>query len=72
MKGTVQPESNGLNVVCLGTEWKREYHASSAVDPGRLCSDPDPDPGNHVHSDPDPDLTPEPNGIRIYSDPDPT
>jgi len=36
---------------------------SSAVDPNRLCSDPDPDPdpGSPVHSDPDP--APEPNRI---------
>jgi len=32
---------------------------SSVVDPNRLCSDPDPDPGFHVHSDPD--QAPDPN-----------
>jgi len=26
------------------------------VDPNRLCSDADLDPGSHVHSDPDPAL----------------
>jgi len=43
---------------------------SSVVDPNRLYSYPDPDPGSHVHSDPDPAL--DPNRIRINSDPDPT
>jgi len=49
------------------------------VDPSLLRSDPDLNPGFHVHSDPDPDpgshihsdldQAPEPNGIRIKSDP---
>jgi len=38
------------------------------VDPNRLCSDPD--PGYYVNSDPDP--APDPNRIRINSDPVPT
>ena len=42
------------------------------MDPNRLCSDPDPDPGSHVRSDPDQAL--DPNRILINSDrdPDPT
>jgi len=35
---------------------------TSVVDPNRLCSDPDPDPGSHVRLDPDP--APEPNRIQ--------
>jgi len=38
------------------------------VDPNRLCSVPEQDPGSHDHFDPDP----EPISIRINSDPDPT
>jgi len=40
------------------------------VDPNRLCSDPDLDPGSHIHSDPDP--APDPNRIRKNPDTDPT
>jgi len=43
--------------------------AYSAVDPNRLC--PDPETASHVHWDPDPDLAPEPNRIQRLSDPDP-
>jgi len=42
----------------------------SVVDPKQLYSDPD--PGSHFYSDLDPDTAPEPNRIRINSNPDPT
>jgi len=40
------------------------------VDPNRLWSDPDPDPGSHVHSDPAPVSEQDPNkfGSRSGSD----
>jgi len=45
------------------------------MDPNRLCSDFDPDPGSSVHSDLDPGShvhsTPKPNRIEIISDPNP-
>ena len=41
---------------------------SSVVDPNLLCSDPD--PGSNVHSDWDP--APDPNRVRINTDPDTT